>query len=249
MEVYACKVRHSVSGRTRKQLATFGRRRFDQALYGCIFCTPKPESCWFGRNVEATRVSGPISTNAAPGRCLGCFDDIPWVYRVTSPCMWQLTRALTLSVGPGDSAIRAGSVFTKTPVGLVFEWPKLPAVVNSDGWLHGTEIPVYGEQPQSACNGDFEVHMLSPLRLFNREDDCLAPELRPGEVHGADDREELLLPDRTATETGQGGGVRADAALAKPEILTGRRQGHYWIDFAKDDVDAAGNTGQHGDCR
>ena len=34
-----------------------------------------------------------------------------------------------------------------------------------------------------------------PLLLFNREGDCLAAKLRPGNVHSADDWEELLLPE------------------------------------------------------
>src|SRR5450756_2416220 len=34
-----------------------------------------------------------------------------------------------------------------------------------------------------------------PLLLFNREGDCLAAKLRSGNVHSADDWEELLLPE------------------------------------------------------
>jgi len=43
-----------------------------------------------------------------------------------------------------------------------------------------TEIPVYGEQEQSAYNGHFESTCYRPLLLFNREGDCLAAKLRPG---------------------------------------------------------------------
>jgi hypothetical protein len=45
--------------------------------------------------------------------------------------------------------------------------------------MDSTEISVYGQQEQSAYNG----HV-----------DCLAAKLRPGNVHSADDWEELLLP-------------------------------------------------------
>ena len=45
--------------------------------------------------------------------------------------------------------------------------------------MDSTEIPVYGEQEQSAYNGHFESTCYHPLLLFNREGDCLAAKLRP----------------------------------------------------------------------
>jgi hypothetical protein len=85
--------------------------------------------------------------------------------------------------------------------------------------LDSTEIPVYGQQEDSAYNGHFESTCYHPLLLFNREGDCLAAKLRPGNVHSADDWEELLLPE-IARQQKQGKEVvfRADAAFAKPEI-------------------------------
>jgi hypothetical protein len=53
--------------------------------------------------------------------------------------------------------------------------------------IDSTEIPVYGQQEQSAYNGHFESTCYHPLLLFNREGDCLAAKLRPGNVHSADD--------------------------------------------------------------
>ncbi len=53
--------------------------------------------------------------------------------------------------------------------------------------MDSTEIPVYGQQEQSAYNGHFESTCYHPLLLFNREGDCLAGKLRPGNVHSADD--------------------------------------------------------------
>jgi hypothetical protein len=44
---------------------------------------------------------------------------------------------------------------------------------------------VYGAQEQSAYNGHFESTCFHPLLLFNREGDCLAAKLRPGNVHSA----------------------------------------------------------------
>ena len=60
--------------------------------------------------------------------------------------------------------------------------------------MDSTEIPVYGQQERSAYNGHFESTCYHPLLLFNREGDCLAAKLRPGNVHSADGWEELLLP-------------------------------------------------------
>jgi hypothetical protein len=61
--------------------------------------------------------------------------------------------------------------------------------------LDSTEIPVYGEQKQSAYTGHFESVCYHPLLLFNGEGDCLGAKLRPGNVHSAEDWEEVLLPE------------------------------------------------------
>jgi len=85
--------------------------------------------------------------------------------------------------------------------------------------MDSTKIPVYGEQENSAYNGHFESTCYHPLLLFNREGDCLAAKLRPGNVHSADDWEELLLPEiERQQKLGKEVVFRADAAFAKPEI-------------------------------
>jgi hypothetical protein len=85
--------------------------------------------------------------------------------------------------------------------------------------MDSTEIPVHGEQEQSAYNGHFESMCYHPLLLFNREGDCLAAKLRPGNVHSAEDWEELLLPEiERQQRTGKEVAFRGDAAFAKPEI-------------------------------
>ena len=83
--------------------------------------------------------------------------------------------------------------------------------------MDSTEIPVYGQQEQSAYNGHFESTCYHPLLLFNEEGDCLGAKLRPGNVHSAEDWEEVLLPE---IERQQGTELvfRADAAFSKPEI-------------------------------
>jgi len=55
--------------------------------------------------------------------------------------------------------------------------------------------------------------------LFNREDDCLAVRLRPGNVHSAEDWETVLLPEiKRQQKQGRDVVVRADAAFGKPEL-------------------------------
>jgi hypothetical protein len=61
--------------------------------------------------------------------------------------------------------------------------------------MDSTEVRVHGRQQQSSYNGHFESTCYHPLLLFNREGDCLAAKLRPGNVHSADGWEELLLPE------------------------------------------------------
>ena len=85
--------------------------------------------------------------------------------------------------------------------------------------MDSTEIPLYGEQEQSAYNGHFESTCYHPLLLFSREGDCLAAKLRPGNVHSAEGWEELLLPEiERQQKLGKEVVFRADAAFAKPEI-------------------------------
>jgi hypothetical protein len=85
--------------------------------------------------------------------------------------------------------------------------------------MDSTEIPVYGRQEQSACNGHFASTCDHPLLLFSRQGDCLAAKLRPGNVHGAEDREERLLPEiERQQKQGKAAVFRADAAFAKPQI-------------------------------
>ena len=82
-----------------------------------------------------------------------------------------------------------------------------------------TEIPVYGEQEQSAYNGHFESTCYHLLLLFNAEGDCLAAKLRPGNVHSAEGWEEVLLPEMERQQgIGKEVAFRADAAFAKPEV-------------------------------
>jgi Transposase DDE domain group 1 len=71
---------------------------------------------------------------------------------------------------------------------------------------------------QSAYNGRFKSTCYHPLLLFNREGDCPAAKLRPGNVHSAGGWEELLLPEIERQQwLGKEVAFRADA-FAKPEL-------------------------------
>jgi hypothetical protein len=76
------------------------------------------------------------------------------------------------------------------------------------------------------------------LLLFNREGDCLAAKLRPGNVHSADGWEELLLSeiDRQQAQ-GKEVAFRGDAAFAKPELYQAleERDVKYAIRFPAND--------------
>ena len=61
--------------------------------------------------------------------------------------------------------------------------------------MDSSESPVHGQQEGSAYNGHFESVCYHPLFLFNGHGDCLAAKLRSGNVHSADDWDELLLPE------------------------------------------------------
>jgi hypothetical protein len=85
--------------------------------------------------------------------------------------------------------------------------------------MDSTEIPVYGQQEHSAYNGHFESTCYHPLLLFNRESDCLAAKLRPGNVYNAAGWEELLLPEiESQQQQGKEVVFRAEAAFAKPKL-------------------------------
>ena len=85
--------------------------------------------------------------------------------------------------------------------------------------MDSSERPVHGQQEGSAYNGHFESVCYHPLFLFNGHGDCLAAKLRSGNVHSADDWDELLLPEIDRQQAaGTRVAFRADAAFAKPAI-------------------------------
>ena len=98
--------------------------------------------------------------------------------------------------------------------------------------LDSTESPVHGQQEGSAYNGHFESVCYHPLLLFNGHGDCLAAKLRPGNVHSAEDWDELLLPEIERQQAaGKQVAFRGDAAFAKP-FMRLRRNAEYSTPFA-----------------
>ena len=91
--------------------------------------------------------------------------------------------------------------------------------------MDSSESPVHGAQEGSAYNGHFESVCYHPLFLFTEHGGCVAATLRPGNVHSADDWDDLLVPE---IERQQAAGTRvafrADAAFAKPEIYEALEQ-------------------------
>jgi hypothetical protein len=85
--------------------------------------------------------------------------------------------------------------------------------------LDSSESPVHGQQEGAAYNGHFECVCYHPLFCFNQFGDCEGAKLRPGNVHSADDWQEVLEPiiDRYL-KMALRLLFRADAAFAKPEI-------------------------------
>ena len=91
--------------------------------------------------------------------------------------------------------------------------------------MDSSESPVHGTQEGSAYNGHFESVCYHPLFLFNEHGDCVAAALRPGNVHSADDWDDLLVPEIDRQQAaGTRVAFRADAAFAKPEIARGERK-------------------------
>ena len=85
--------------------------------------------------------------------------------------------------------------------------------------MDSSESPVHGQQEGAAYNGHFECVCYHPLFLFNQFGDCEGAKLRSGNVHSADDWQEVLDPvvERYLTAAVRLL-FRADAAFAKPEI-------------------------------
>src|SRR3954467_9933649 len=85
--------------------------------------------------------------------------------------------------------------------------------------MDSSESPTHGEQEGSAWNGHFGCSCYHPLFVFNQFGDLERCALRPGNVHSAEDWEEVLEPVIARyRERGCALYFRGDAAFAKPEL-------------------------------
>ena len=90
--------------------------------------------------------------------------------------------------------------------------------------MDSTEIPVYGEQEQSAYNGHFESACYHPLLLFNREGDCLAANPAERDRQRAQRRRMgrgSVAGDRAPATNGQGSRVSSRRRLCQAGDLRG----------------------------
>lgn len=93
-----------------------------------------------------------------------------------------------------------------------------------DGWDMKVEGPNGFERSYTLAGsaGEHQPMVIGNVLLkllFNGEGDCLAAKLRPGNVHSAEDWEEVFLPEiEPQQELGKEVVFRAYAAFAKPEI-------------------------------
>jgi hypothetical protein len=81
--------------------------------------------------------------------------------------------------------------------------------------MDSTEIPVYGQQENSAYNGHCESTCYHPLLSFNREGDCLAAKLRPGRCIAPTAGKRCCAGDRTAAEGRQAGRLPCGRRLSQ----------------------------------
>lgn len=85
--------------------------------------------------------------------------------------------------------------------------------------MDSTEDPAYGQQEGCAHNGHFGKTCLHPIMAFSGDGDCLAAELRPGNLHSADGGLELVKPlvDRRRGDC-KLLWLRGDAAFILPDV-------------------------------
>ena len=90
--------------------------------------------------------------------------------------------------------------------------------------IDSSESPVHGAQEGSTYNRHFASVCYHLLFLFTEHGDCVAASLRPGNVHSADDWDDLVPEIVRQQATGKRVAFRADAAFAKQEIYDALEQ-------------------------
>jgi hypothetical protein len=142
---------------------------------------------------------------------------------IGSPKIWDRGAALTSTLHWFETELLTREEnlvglmgVNRDVIGQAETWDRADRVVLD---MDSSESPVHGQQEGSAYNGHFETVCYHPLFLFNGHGDCLAAKLRSGNVHSANDWDELLVPEIERQQAeGKRVTFRADAAFAKPEI-------------------------------
>jgi hypothetical protein len=142
---------------------------------------------------------------------------------IASPKMWDRGAALTSTLHWFETELLTSEenlvglmAVNRDVIGQAETFDRADCIVLD---MDSSESPVHGQQEGSAYNGHFETVCYHPLFLFNDHGDCLAAKLRAGNVHSADDWDELLVPEIERQQAeGKRIAFRADAAFAKPEI-------------------------------
>jgi hypothetical protein len=85
--------------------------------------------------------------------------------------------------------------------------------------VDSTEDPAHGKQEGCEYNGHFGKNCFHPIVAFTGEGDCLAAELRPGNVHSADGVLDFIKPIVKRYREGFTlFWLRSDAAFAQPDV-------------------------------
>jgi hypothetical protein len=85
--------------------------------------------------------------------------------------------------------------------------------------VDSTEDPAHGKQEGCEYNGHFGKNCFHPIVAFTGEGDCLAAELRPGNVHSADGVLDFIKPIVKRYREGFTlFWLRGDAAFAQPDV-------------------------------
>jgi hypothetical protein len=204
-------------------------REFDDALGLTDIAEDYLQESRTGRNIRHHLV--PLLRQSIFSRLAG-YDDINYSDRLAQdPTMrvvvgWQGSErkaASTSEMGRSETEFLTQEDNLKGLARINTQWmeramahtPHRRVILDMDS----SESPVHGQQEGAAYNGHFECVCYHPLFLFNRFGDCEAAKLQAGNVHSADDWQEVLDPvaDRYLTATVRPL-FRADAAFAKPEL-------------------------------
>jgi len=203
-------------------------REFDDALGITDIAEDYLQESRTGRNIRHHLV--PLLRQSIYSRLAG-YDDTNNAVRLSQDPAMRVVVACSGSDHNAASASEMGRFETETLTeeknlkglaqmnsqwveGAMVHTPHRRVILDMDS----SESPVHGQQEGAAYNGHFECVCYHPLFLFNQFGDCEAAKLRAGNVHSADDWQEVLEPVvKGYRKKGLRLLFRGDAAFGKPE--------------------------------